>query len=367
MRLSLVRLQASDLSSCWFSSILRITAYPFPLKTIDLSECLFVKAFDTFIDDLAAAPSHIEEFVRVACSRLCECLNQIYFLTCNIDVNARLVETTFDQVIVEDTLKNCVVTGKPDISFLWYNHGIHIWELKNQNYNLTLNTHEFHMACAQLVIYMKADMESMFRSFNLIPEQSAGVLTNGKDWLLVMCMCSVDKDGKLSLRWFHTIPICYDWHCSRDHIQKQNVINLIHTACLISKVTLDILMSNPLGVSFSNLKIKDEDNYDGDGASGNKRGAKSGQKGADNQTSCKSDHGNFRSGGIGGKNKGGSGGKYSRRPLTIIPLSAHNLNKVNTTREDATFVTMENLPPLLRQAVMSKSVITVTSSELFEC
>jgi hypothetical protein len=189
----IIQIEASRLTAQFYNDTLLMTPGHHPDFSFFGAPAAFItqfsKTFSEFIRSLANAPTHEESYVQMACRPLWEKINQIFFkdYQCIVDNGKRHITTYFDDVFDNDFkgLRRCRVTGIPDGSIMWNSQSVHVWELKNQTYQLDGTSCFSHCACAQIAVYMKADIESMWARHSYIPAISTGLLTNGSYWILV--------------------------------------------------------------------------------------------------------------------------------------------------------------------------------------
>mmetsp|Transcript_7681 Transcript_7681/g.10885 ORF Transcript_7681/g.10885 Transcript_7681/m.10885 type:complete len:507 (-) Transcript_7681:211-1731(-) len=423
---ALMRKNASQLTTMWYEHILRFKRGKFPniLDGVYEFEEKFSGTFRTFLKTLKLAPDEDEKHVQKACGPLWDSLQKLFFddPDCKVDEKSRHVATQFDDVLDEsdNCEKKCIVKGIPDGSVLWLSEAIHIWELKRQDYNLNGNSASAYTACAQIAVYIKADIESMLKGYGYLTPTTMGILTNGSSWILVTAYSSLDN-GNLRIRWTNTNPI----HCSLDAQDNLvQVLNLILVACKNSMANLKELKNASFAQDLQRMNIGMVDNNGGgmgpenqhdregtnrkdsgggdqrgNGRVGNRRarggghqkesGASDDQKGSGKDGKRKGHGGGNQkvSGGQQGSviaqcNGGGDqttsvgnsgykegflGGKTRdserRQPLKSLPLTVQNIKKLSGKSDlDDVLQTY----PILKTFLDRKMVFFVTAEELFE-
>mmetsp|Transcript_7680 Transcript_7680/g.10884 ORF Transcript_7680/g.10884 Transcript_7680/m.10884 type:complete len:489 (-) Transcript_7680:211-1677(-) len=405
---ALMRKNASQLTTMWYEHILRFKRGKFPniLDGVYEFEEKFSGTFRTFLKTLKLAPDEDEKHVQKACGPLWDSLQKLFFddPDCKVDEKSRHVATQFDDVLDEsdNCEKKCIVKGIPDGSVLWLSEAIHIWELKRQDYNLNGNSASAYTACAQIAVYMKADIESMWKGYGYFPLVTMGILTNGSSWILVTAHSSLDN-GILRIRWTNTNPI----HCSLDAQDNLvQVLNLILVACQNSKSNLRDLKYASFAQDLQRMNIgKDDNNCGGKGPENQRDREGSNRKdsggGGDQKSSGKGGnrkgHGGGNQKGSGGQGgviaqcngggdqtgydrgtsvekvnevgygKGFVGGKKRdserRQPLKSLPLTVQNIKKLSGKSDlDDVLQTY----PILKTFLDRKMVFFVTAEELFE-
>jgi len=430
---ALLRKNASQLTTMWYEHILGFKRGKFPdiLDGVNGFEKKFSGTFHQFLNALKIAPDEDEKHVQKACGPLWDSLQKLFFddPDCKVDKKSRRITTQFDDVLDDgdNCEKKCIVNGIPDGSVMWLSEAIHIWELKRQDYNLNGNSASAYTACAQIAVYMKADIESMWKGYGYFPLVTMGILTNGSSWILVTAHSSLDN-GILRIRWTNTNPI----HCSFDAQDNLvQVLNLILVACQNSKSNLRDLKYASFAQDLQRMNIGKDDNncggkgpenqrdregsnrkdsggggdQKGSGKGGNRRGrggnhqkesgAGGDQKGSGKGGNRKGHGGNQKgSGGQGGViaqcngggdqtgydrgtsvekvnevgyGKGFVGGKKRdserRQPLQSLPLTVQNIKKLSG-KSDLDEVLQTF--PILKKFLDRKMVFSVSAEELFE-
>jgi hypothetical protein len=297
---------------------------------------------------------------------------------------------------------------------MWNSQSVHVWELKNQTYQLDGTSSFSHCACAQIAVYMKADIESMWARHSYIPAISTGLLTNGSYWILVTAYSTLVLGNSINIHWTHTNPIHYSCKDKRDVDKEHQIINLIFLSCKQSLLNLEELKQNSVLSQLSKIKLDSPNDGASDGKKGPNSGDGSGRRGNSRRRGGRgkgpNSNGNGKgpssgSGGLGngygsgngkgpessidhcgrdlqkenqyfGKRDGGSS-KYEAvgRGFTkqSSSLSFQNVQKIKTTRrfdsEDAQDINaLKAFPVLQRLALLQlqENVMTFTAEELFE-
>lgn len=400
---SLLRKHASNLTLHWYQNVLRFRCDPLPSNQDGVHEFKtnFSETMHNFLVTLSEASSPDEKHVQAACEPLWEKIKVLFFPDgeCRVDNKKRHISTNFDDILDNDdgTLKRCTVTGVPDGTIVWIDQGIHIWELKGQSYSLDGMSADSLVGCAQIAVYMKADIESMWEHYKYLPETSMGLLTNGKTWILITAEASLES-GIVHIHWSRTVPSYFDLHSNK--YDELAVLNLIYLACQFSIINLEHLKKASLTQQMKRLSVLGDQNHDGSGGGkdfsqhyhkgndhkkgsgggGNKKGG-----GGGNQKGSGSGHlkgGNIEKGGSKGGNgdvldERGGGGKGSGRekdaawrnsgkgqPLTSLPLTIENIQKISpSNREPNAFQSIPIVKAFLKRKTM---VFSVTADELFE-
>ena len=140
-------------------------------------------------------------------------------------------------------LKFCQVSGKPDGSILWRSLGIHVWEVKSQDCNLDRRSPDLLKTCAQIAVYMKYDIEMMWRNHDIITDKTMGILTNGSSWVLVVANVEI-VDSKVVIQWKNSDTVFYDWRSDRNLSERREVLYMIFLACRQSQVNLNFLVES---------------------------------------------------------------------------------------------------------------------------
>lgn len=199
---SFIKEQASQLSIQWYNHFLSFSTIKSPSVKESDEFVQFVKdfdgTFDEFLDNLESAHDKSEKYVQSSLKLLMDKVFEIFFNNshCQVNLNSRDVITVFDNIVDNDTMKFCHVTGTPDGSILWRSIGIHVWEVKNQDYNLDGQSSQSLIACAQIAIYMKYDIEKMWKDHSIITDKTMGILSNGSSWILVIAVVKIE-DSKV--------------------------------------------------------------------------------------------------------------------------------------------------------------------------
>jgi hypothetical protein len=360
-----LRKYASQLTSDWYKQFLGFQAISIPTPVNGEEFLAFENAFSapftSFLKDLSQAPNWKEEYVQSACLQLWDAIHNIFFNEehCKVDAKQRKVETLFEGILDNEGFKLCRVSGEPDGSIMWHSLGIHIWELKNQKFRLDSQCADLMDACAQIAVYMKADIESMWTGHGVLPNCSIGVLTNGHYWILVKANISMEDSGKLSIRWSHTEPLVNN---------QRGIFYLIFLACRQSRINLDLVQAQSVVVSFESLNLVDDGSSKGGRAD---KKDENNDKGNDGSTKGAQPEGQRKPTDADGSNKQ-SGNNFKttenslskrRRPLATLSLNQlHGVNKL-FSRQDLDDV---KPLPLFEKLCAIENVFSVTVSELFQ-
>mmetsp|Transcript_32124 Transcript_32124/g.43860 ORF Transcript_32124/g.43860 Transcript_32124/m.43860 type:complete len:169 (+) Transcript_32124:436-942(+) len=138
-----------------------------------------LSTFRKFRKNLQEAPNHEE---KNACRPFWDKLRELLFddQECRVDNAERSIETYCKDIFDEESsgIKRCRVTGIPDGSIMWKEQAIHIWELKDQHYLLDGISKDSLVAYAQIAMYMKADIESMWKTQYLASQKLPLIFNN---------------------------------------------------------------------------------------------------------------------------------------------------------------------------------------------
>jgi len=209
--------QASKATVSWYTKGFKFRLLDF-LFPSEFSDPDFV-SFDNNIDDSLtnfinydsnAESSNLERNVEAAAEGLFKHLKTSVFngSACKLSEDTISVQTTIDGFLDSDGLeKRCVVKGICDRTFRYGNCGFYWFELKNRDMDLS-NDSCYKASCAQIAVYMKADLEDMLGSINYVPSLSYGIVTNGNYWVVVAAATKI-VEGKLDITWMSYRTIHY--------------------------------------------------------------------------------------------------------------------------------------------------------------
>jgi hypothetical protein len=103
-------------------------------------------------------------------------------------------------------------------------------ELKNIKTAFTIKKHgsnmissDFKIACSQLAVYMKAEIESIHNLCKMVPPDMYGLLTTGREWSILIAEPQVDSTG-LSIRWGHTDPVHIDVNQALVSVEERSLV-----------------------------------------------------------------------------------------------------------------------------------------------
>mmetsp|Transcript_26218 Transcript_26218/g.37533 ORF Transcript_26218/g.37533 Transcript_26218/m.37533 type:complete len:452 (+) Transcript_26218:215-1570(+) len=412
--------EASKLTTRWYNFVLGMSPLPLrlPESTLlpDAGEfsTKILSTFREFRKNLQKAPNHEKKHVQKACRPLWDKLREIFFddQECRVDNAERHIVTYFEDFFDEETsgIRRCRVTGIPDCSILWNEQSIHVWELKNQHYLLDGSSEDSFTACAQIAVYMKADIESMWKIHSYLPKTSMGLLTNGSDWILVTAYSSLSNGNDIKIRWTHTPPISYSCNIKEDEKIEQEIINIIFIACQKSLDNLQELKETSVLPQLGRMTLnslgggKDPRNGGNNGGNGDKGPSSGGGgKGPSNRGGLAKDpsdrNGSRNNGGKGcdqvrgGRQCSSSGGSTyfqkvkqhsdvlahfdcfenksigptSRNVVTPLPLTTQNVQAIKASSRFGSDV--ENALkafPIFQRLIARENVMSFTAEELFE-
>jgi len=247
--------QASQLSTQWYHQFLSFSSTNSPSVKESEEFVQFVRAFDetfdTFLDNLESAHDKSEKYVQLSLGLLMDKLFEIFFnySHCQVSLKSRVI-TVFDNIVDNDALKFCHVAGIPDGSILWRSVGIHVWEVKHQDYSLNGRSSDSLSACAQIAIYMKYDIEKMWRDHRIITDKTMGILTNGSSWILIIAVVRIE-DSNVVIQWKNSDTVFYDWRSNRNLSERREVLYMIYLACRQSQLNLNFLVESSTNAGYS--------------------------------------------------------------------------------------------------------------------
>ena len=351
-----IKKHASQLSTLWYRQYLGFSSIDSP--SVEESEEFeqfvrdFEGTFDSFLDELESAHDRSEKYVQSSLGPLMDKIFEIFFnnIHCEVSLISRDVITVFDDIVDNDALKFCHVSGKPDGSILWRSLGIHVWEVKNQDYNLTGRSSDSLKACAQIAIYMKYDIEMMWRDHSIITEKTMGILTNGSSWVLVVAIVKI-VDSKVVIQWKNSDAVFYDWRSDRNLSERREVLYMIFLACRQSQLNLDFLVESSTNAgSYTRLS-----------SGGQSRQSR--QEKHHNQEKEQGDK-QEKEGNLSGEKVSG---RQRRQSLKTLPLTLDNIQALKSF-STSDYERSQQLPQWFEKMLgkPNRQVITMTTEDLIE-
>ena len=350
---SFIKKRASQLSAQWYNQFLSFSTIESPLVKESEEFVQFVKDFDgtfnSFLDKLESAYDGSEKYVQSSLKLLMDKIFEIFFNNshCQVNLNSRDVITVFDNIVDNDALKFCHVTGTPDGSILWRSIGIHVWEVKNQDCNLKEQSSDLLSACAQIAVYMKYDIEKMWRDHSIITDKTMGILSNGSSWILVIAVVKIE-DSKVVIQWKNSDRVFYDWRSDRNLPERRKVLYMIFLACRQSQLNLNILVeSSKKAEYFTNLSSGGENRQDY-------------HHDQEKESEGKRDKENHLSG------EKATGGQM-RQSLKTLSLTLDNIQALKSFGTND-YESSQQLPQWFEKMLgkSNRQVITMTTEDLFE-
>ena len=348
-----IKKRATQLSSRWYNQFLSFSTTESPSVKESEEFVQFVRdfegTFNTFLDNLESAHDRCEKYVQSSLELLMDKIFEIFFNInhCQVSLKSRDVITEFDNIVDNDALKVCHVTGIPDGSILWRSVGIHVWEVKNQDYNLDGRSSESLSACAQIAIYMKYDIEMMWRDHSIITDKTMGIISNGSSWILVIAVVKIEN-SKVVIQWKNSDTVFYDWRSDRNLPEQREVLYMIFLACRQSQLNLNFLVESSTNAGYSNVVSSGGENrqdYHHDqekepGGKQNKENHLSGEK---------------------------DSGKQMRQSLKTLSLTLDNIQALNSLGTND-YESSQQLPQWFEKMLgkSNRQVITMTTEDLFE-
>ena len=349
-----IKKHASQLSTQWYRQFLSFSTIESP--TVEDSEEFeqFVRdfggTFDSFLNDLEKAHDSSEKYVQSSLGPLMDKIFEIFFnyTHCEVSLNSRDLITVFEDIVDNDALKFCHVTGKPDGSILWRSLGIHVWEVKNQDYILDGRSPDLHKACAQIAIYMKYDIEMMWRDHSIITNKTMGILTNGSSWVLVVAIVKI-VDSKVVIQWKNSDTVFYDWRSDRNLPERREVLYMIFLACRQSQLNLDFLVESSTNAgSYNKLS-----------SGGQSRQSRQENHHSQEQGDKQEKEGNLSGGKVSGRQR--------RQSLKTLPLTLDNIQALKSF-STSDYERSQQLPRWFEKMLgkPNRQVTTMTTEDLFE-
>jgi hypothetical protein len=356
-----IQKQASQLSTKWYNHCLCFSTIDFP--SIEESEEFqqFINDFndtlDSFLNELEGAYDKSEKYVQASLGLLMNKIFELFFkniLNCEVDLNSRELITTFEDIEDNGTLKLCRVSGRPDGSILWRSIGIHVCEVKNQNCHLDKQSPELLQGCAQIAIYMKYDIEKMWRDHSIITDKSMGILTNGSSWVLIIASVNI-VDSKVVIRWKNSDTVYYNWRSNRNLPERRKVLYMIYLACLQSQLNLDFLVK-----SYTNTG-----SYTKVSSSGQIRQSKQ-ENHHNNHDNHDKEQGNKQEKG-GNLSGGKASGRQRQQSLKTLSLTLDNIQALKSF-STSDYERSQQLPQWFEKMLgkPNRQVITMTTEDMFE-
>ncbi len=305
---------------------------------------------------LAKATTSAEIYVQQAFEELFPTLLSQFpaLRKCRTNFKTRQTETIFENFLDGDTYKPCVVSGCPDIFLLLSEAGVLTWTLKNQDIRLELrddgiSSGDLMSGCAQLAVYMKADMDNFFDQHNVFPDRLAGVLSNGKHWCLLICQTV--PSHPISVRWIHSEPTTF-----LNNVETKN--RIMELVFFSLKTTLEVVtLVNRESIIFNLGGLSMRDHSDGRGGH---CGGGGGRGGNDDK------HGSAGGGGGGGTRTTRSTKKKQTQQHTSDSKTKHSsLGRVGDENmpENVVFqsMSMSSLKPLKQLSLTQKTITSLSS------
>lgn len=362
-----IEYQASNLKSTWYTNVFSIASKlsfdniaEIEKQNYQVFKKMIEDSFDTFVQSVQLASNDKEEHVQNNFEIFFTHLNTNYFHSmdsqCSVIYGNRLVEGIVENVLEKDTLRDCVVRGKPDASLLFHDHGFLIVELKrrdmvlrpDQQYQLS---GEYKSACAQLVFYMKAEIDQLYKEYNYIPEQYAGVLTNGVDWTILFCETEIDNMNKLKYHWQRRQVITYVPQYGFDgrlmeSREREIIIRSLYNVCLIARKNLEEFKSRLLDDSFANISLNNNSN------SGNDNSQKKNNN--NSKPTSKKESKNKSNSSSGGKSNSNNNNNNTKK--TALALTSENLQNRQKLVDKERY---GKYYPILKNLLYQKRYVTI--------